>query len=436
MSILSLFTMKDKSTHHQTYVFDRGDRTLILTTMGLTFSLLAWMSFAQISQVVRVNGQVIPAGKSQLVQHLEGGIISGIRVQEGQRVHKGDIILEIDNTMANANYSEVRARLDGLMLKSQRLKAQLEGNDTPIFSGAISNPNIAEAEKALFLSRKDKQRQEVVASQSVLAKRVAELNDARSRKSKLELELSTLLEKQEIIESMAKNGAASKLEVLDAKSRVQNLRTQLSDVAGLIPQLSAAITEAKSKIDEIKSSYAADAQNEYVETLNEIEKTKQLQNAAKDRKSRTEISSPVDGIINSLTVNTIGGVVKPGDVLVEITPITDHIVIEARALPKDRGFLKPNLEAQIRLPSYDPAQFGTITGVVSKIGADTLKDNNYNAYYQVNIDVNELPPSYKDKEIIPGMIAIADIVTGQRSILNYLLSPLHKFTYNMFKDPK
>lgn len=413
-----------------------GGRLSIIAVLLLTISLFVWMSLTHLSQVVRVEGKIIPAGKGQQIQHLEGGIISSIDVQEGELVHKGDPLLTIDSTMAGASQSETKQKLDAQLVRAARLKAEVDNQDVFNLPPEWKDLQVANAEVQLFHARQDKLNREIAVQKSMLNQRISELAEAKARKARLATEIVTASERMNIVTTMSQNGAASKLEVLDAKGREQSLRTQLGDVAGMVPKLEAAINEAQARIEEAKSNFRADAQNEYVATLSDIDRLKQMLTAADDRMKRTEVKAPVDGVINSISVNTVGGVVKPGEILLEITPSTQKILIEARASPKDRGYLHSGLKTQIRVLSYDPAEFGTLTGQVTKIGADSLKDANDQPYYQVSILVDKLPDEYKGKEMIPGMTVTADIVTGDRTILGYLLSPLHKFTYNMFRDPR
>jgi adhesin transport system membrane fusion protein len=413
-----------------------GGRLSIIAVLVMTILLFVWMSLTDLSQVVRVEGKIIPAGKGQQIQHLEGGIISSIDVQEGQSVHKGDALLTIDSTLAGASQSETKLKLDGQLARAARLKAEVDNQDEFQLPKEWKDLQVANAELQLFHARHDQLDREITVQKTMLTQRISELEEARSRKARLSTEMLTATERMNIVVAMSQNGAASKLEVLDAKGREQSLKTQFGDVGAMVPKLEAAIKEAQARIEEARSNFRADAQNEYVATLSEIERLKQMLTAADDRMKRTEVKAPVDGVINSISVNTVGGVVKPGEVLLEITPSTQTILIEAKASPKDRGYLHTGLTTQIRVLTYDPAEFGTLSGKVTKIGADSLKDSSDQPYYQVNILVDKLPNEYTGKEMIPGMTIIADIVTGKRTILSYLLSPLHKFTYNMFRDPR
>lgn len=408
----------------------------ILSILFLVIALLVWMSIANIAQVVRVEGRIIPAGKAQQVQHLEGGIISVIRTQEGAVVHKGDVLLDIDGTMAGANLSETKVKLEAQQAHAARLKSEVNGKGDIEFPAEVTNKTVIEAEESLFSVRQINLQHELSVNQSLINQKVAELQGARIRKEQLKSELVTATERVSIVNTMADNGVASKMEVLDAKGRAQSLKTEILSLDGMIPKLEASVAEAKEKNKEIQSNFKAQSQSEYVQIVSEIDRLKQEFSAASDRMKRTDVRAPVDGIINALYVNTVGGVVKPGEILLEITPTTERVLIEARSAPKDRGSLRPGLETEIRVSAYDSAEYGLVKGTLTKVSADSLKDSNNNDYYQVDIAVNELPDRYKGKEIVPGMTVTADIVTGSRTILGYLLSPVRKFTYNMFKDAR
>lgn len=421
---------------HSFFPLLESSRLFVYAVVLLLLLLMSWMSIAEIDRVIRVHGKIIPAGKGQQIQHLEGGILSKISVQEGDRVAKGDLLLTIDNTLAGASMSENKVSLESRKAHAVRLQAEVEGAEALVFPPELARLPIAAAEQRLFATRRASLEQELAVHKSVISQRMAEYQEASSRKERLASELVTATERTAIVEGMARNQAASKLEVLDAKSRQQSLKTQLGDVTGMMPKLQAAIQEAKARIESARSEFKSQAQQELVETLAEIDRLEQVGTAAEDRLRRTEIRAPVNGVINYLAVNTVGGVVKPGDRLLEITPVTTSVQIEAGADPRDRGYLRPGLKAEIRISAYDPAEFGMIDGRVVKVGADSIQNTDNQPYYQVSIVADALPDKYAGLDIIPGMTVTADIVTGRRTILAHLLSPLRKFSYNAFRDPR
>lgn len=430
-------TRPDRDKSHRTLkVHMEGTRIFLICIALLVVVLLVWMSKAELSQVVRVEGKIIPAGRGQQVQHLEGGIISKIYVQEGDPVSEGDLLLTIDGTLLGANLSESKIKLNNERARSVRLQAEMENSDTLVFPEDLASLPVASAETNLFRARRDGLRGEIEVQKSLLEQRQAEYREAQDRQKRLNVEMATATERLDIIQAMASNGSASKLEVIEAKSRQESLKTQLGEVSSIFPKLEASISEGRARIESAHSNFKTEVQKELVENLGEIERLQQILTAATDRMTRTDVRAPVDGVVNSLAVNTVGGVIKPGDRVLEITPKTQSILIEARVLPKDRGNIKIGLDAQIRVSAYDIAQLGTLEGRVTKVGADSVADAENNPYYSINIAVDAIPARYEDRKMVPGMTATADIVTGHRTILAYLLSPITKFSYNVFRDPR
>lgn len=399
-------------------------------------ALVVWMSFAHIDRVVRVGGKIIPAGRSQEIQHLEGGIVAAILVHEGQAVKKGDVLLTIEDKKAGADLGETKAVLTAQEAKAARLKAEANGTDTILFPEEIKSTTAATAEQQLFESRKAGLAQQIEVHANALAQQQAHLSETQRRITNLRGELSVSSQRLKLIQDMSKRHAASQLEVLDAQGGEQNLRSQLGAAEASIPTINAAIAEERSRLQTTRANFRSEAQSDLVAALAEIDRFKQLQISASDRLQRTEIKAPGDGIINHVLVNTVGGVVRPGEPLLELIPHTDEVLIEARAEPRNRGYLKPGLNANIRISAYDMGELGTLKGKVTEVSADTLTDANGESYYRVNLLIEDIPASYQGHDLVPGMTATADVVTGDRTMMGMLLAPLRKFTYSMFKDAR
>lgn len=406
---------------------------VLLIALCVVLSLL-WAYLSEIDRVVRVNGKIIVAGRGQSIQHLEGGIIASIPVTEGAAVKKGDLLLTIDNVSAGANLEETKAKITTHKLRAARLEAESKNSATLTLPEELESVPGAKAEEKLFLSRKEKLHQEMKVHEEASNQQAAKLNEARTRVTKLKSELGVAQNRSKLIEEMFTRGSSSKLELLDARSRESRLETETNDAATSIPTLEAAIAEESARKKAILSDFVNSAQNDYVNALAEIERLEKVMRSDSDRYKRTDIRSPIDGIVNRITVNTIGGVIRPGDKILELIPDTSDILVEAQALPKDRGYLKPGLDATVRLSAYDVGEFGVLKGKVKEISADTIADSRGEVYYRVSILVSAVPPNYKGLSILPGMTATADIVTGQRTVLNLITSPVRKFTYSIFRD--
>jgi adhesin transport system membrane fusion protein len=326
-------------------------------------------------------------------------------------------------------------KLDAQRVRAARLEA--EANDRPlVFPEGLVDSDVAAAENALFLSRREKLNQEITVHENTIRQQTARLSEMNRRKASLAGELQVAHNRWALLSKMAERNAASKLEVLDAQGRERGLETELNAAQSAIPGLNAGIDEERSRIDAIKADFHNQAQNDLVATLAEIDRLKQVKISASDRVRRTEVRAPIDGTINRISVNTVGGVVKPGESLIELIPHTSEVLIEAKAQPKDRGYLRPGLNATVRISAYDVGELGVLKSRVTEVSADTVQDAHGDPYYRVNLLVSDIPPSYKDRMMVPGMTATADIVTGRRTVMGMLLSPLRKFTYSMFRDSR
>ena len=345
-------------------------------------------------------------------------------------------MLTIDDTAAGVNLGETKSKLTSQTIKSLRLEAEAKGLNDVVFPKDIRASPEAEAEINLFISRKAKIDEELLVHESTINHHNSELKDAVERKSRLSQELAVAHKRSAMLGALAAKEAASKLDVLEAQSRESRLDTEMSAAENAIPTLEASIAEEKARIQTVKAEFRSQAQGELVSVLSDISQLKQALTAASDRVKRTEIRSPIDGTINRIAVNTVGGVVKPGETLIEIIPNTKQILVEAKAQPQDRGYLRIGLDAMIRVSAYDVGELGALKGRVTEVSADTVQDAHGEPYYRVNILVDDVPASYNNNPMIPGMTVTGDIVTGRRTVLRYLLSPLSKFTYQVFKDSK
>lgn len=426
------------ATSGDTPVRKRMESTrLYLLIVGVsTLLLVVWASVAPVDRVVRVTGKIIPAGRSREIQHLEGGIIASIQTTEGASVKKGDILLTIDDIAAGANLGETTVKLNAHRLRAARLDAETRSATTLTFPKDLQGTPAAEEEMRLFQSRQQKLEQDISVYENTSRQQSARLNEITTRRAKLAEEVKIARDRLSIMQDMASRNAASKLEVLESQGRVGTLETQINDAASSIPTIQAGIAESQARVKTVRAEFISTAQNELVETRAEIERLEQSLLSASDRVNRTEVRAPVDGIVNRIAVNTLGGVVKPGNTLIELIPHTEEVLIEARALPQDRGYLHPGLNATVRLSAYDIGELGVLKSKVTEVSADTMTDQRGESFYRVNLLVDHIPASYSNHMMVPGMTATADIVTGSRTVMAMLLSPIRKFTYSMFRDSR
>lgn len=410
---------------------------VVLGAIGATLAfLLLWSTLAEVERIVRVEGRLVPSGKSQQIQHLEGGIVASIDTAEGAAVAKGDRLVTIDNTSADANVGESQGKLAAEKLRAARLSAEAEGKDVFHLPPDLAGLPAADVEHQLFQTRRTKYEQEQRVYQEQVRQRQAELSEVTNRRRRLEGEMETAKQRSSMLVKLMDKNAASQMEVLDAKSREQRLGTEIGDAEASVPKLHAALSELEARLQEAKARFRAEAQAELIKSLGEIERLEQVMTAQSDRLTRTEVRAPVAGVVNRLAVTTVGGVIKPGETIAEITPFTSTLLIEAKANPKDRGELRAGLLAHIRISAHDAAALGVLGGRVTDVGADTVADAKGDVYYRVTLIVDQIPKSYEGRLMTPGMTVQGDVVIGKRTILNYLLSPLNKFAYNAFRDAR
>lgn len=404
---------------------------------AVIFAIIAWMSAARIDERTRGIGKVIPSGKIQVIQNLEGGIVKQILVMEGQSVKKGEILITIDDTGAGSTYAERNATLNELTAKAMRLRA--EAGITPFGSSPkISgyNKDLVAKEKALFEVNMDRKNSEIHVLEQRLRQKEIEL-------SKSKLSIDTLLQSTKMIsreieltKPLFRKKLVSELEFIQLKQRALEKNHSLKEAKKETESLKSKVIEAKDQIRELDQRYKSKALEEYNKVISEIKRIEKSQLAIADRVNRTNVRSPVNGVVKRLLINTIGGVIKPGMDIVEIVPDEKKLVIEAKIPPSDIAFLYPGLDAVIKITAYDFAIYGGLEGKVKQISADTITDERKNEFYLVQIETNKnyLGDDENKKNIIVGMTAQVDIITGHKTIMQYLLKPILRAKENALRE--
>lgn len=413
---------------------ERRDMRLLRGVLALLVVMVVWAAWAPVDKVVRAEGRIIPSTRAQLVQHLEGGIVRDIRVREGQSVKAGDILLSLSSSQASTDVQQGRNRVDVLKAQQARLKAEAEGAAAPVFSIDIPDAQ-KDLERAAFRERSEKIRAEQSALRQQISQRQSELAEAQNRVKNLASEVEVARKQLGVMEGLYRKGAASQLEWLDAQGRLQRLTTTQGDVSSSIPRLQAAIGEQTSRLNESTSRFRAEARAELAQISAEINRFELNITNDSDRVARNDVRAPLTGFVNKLNFNTLGGVVRPGEVVLEITPSEGPLAVEARVRPDDRARLRPGLPTRVLIGAYDYAVFGALEGEVVEVSADTLADEKGQRYYRVVIQTGQARGALAEQVILPGMTARADIVAGQRSVLSYVLSPLTRFAQQALREP-
>ena len=411
---------------------DPSSRAMSLTVWiaaALLLGALLWAGFAVLEEVTTGEGKAIPSSKVQVIQNLEGGIVSDIFVREGQVVDKGDTLLRLDDTRFMSSRSE--SEVDRLTLTAQveRLAAEAEGRSLTLPAEVTSSaPQVAADEQALYESRQRRLASEQRTLNEQLRQKTQELAEFRSKQEQFRSSLSLVQQELDMSAPLVSSGAVSPVEILRLKRNAVELRGSMNANTLAIPRAEAAISEIKSRVQESELGFRADAARELNEKRNDLARISASRIAIDDRMSRTTVVSPVRGIVKTLKVNTIGGVVQPGSDLLEIVPLEDNLLIEAKVRPQDVAFLHPGQKAMVKFSAYDYTLYGGLPARLELIGADTITDDKDNSFYliQVRTDSNHLGSDSRPLLIIPGMIATVDIITGEKSVLDYLLKPVLK----------
>ncbi|MGE0503587.1 MAG: HlyD family type I secretion periplasmic adaptor subunit [Rhizobiaceae bacterium] len=405
--------------------------TIWFVALGIV-GFLVWAAHAEVEEITRGEGRVIPASRTQLVQASEAGVVAEIAVAVGQVVHSGDLIVRLDDTTTASSLGEQEARGRALMARVARLRQEQEGDfDSPLVCpDALSDlPAICENEQRLLTARRDNFRAKLSVLESRLEQRRKELDEAILNLGRLNENLTAVKTEAELVTSMVKRGLMARTEQLRVDREQADLAAQVGLAGEAIARTRAAVNEAELQVGELALQLKQEALNELTQSLAELSVVQESIRGASDRVKRTDIRSPVDGIVNTLELNTIGSFVQPGAVVAGIVPTSGTLLVEARISPKDVAFLRPGQLALIKITAYDFSIFGGLGGTVDNISADSLVDTETGeAFYQVRVktDTAALERNGQSYPIIPGMVGTVEIMTGSKTILDYLMKPINK----------
>lgn len=397
-------------------------------------ALLVWAAFAEIDEVTRGEGRVIPSSQIQIVQSMDGGIVSEILVREGETVTQGQVLIRIDPTRFLSSLRENRSQYLALQAKAERLKALSEGRPFEPSAELLAEiPETVKREHSLYFSSRDGLDANISIARQQLEQRQQELNEALSRREQVSRGLALASKELAVSKPLAASGAVSEMDLLRLEREVVRMTGERGQVAAQINRLQSSIQEARKKIQEVELHFRNQIRAELSDVMGKLGTLTEGSSALADRVKHAEVKSPVRGTVKRLLVTTVGGVVQPGREVVEVVPLDDALLLEAQVKPKDIAFLRPGQEALVKFTAYDFAVYGGLKAVVDHIGADTVMDERGNAFYVVRVRTLESNLG-KGLPIIPGMMAQVDILTGKKTILRYLLKPVLRAKSNAMKE--
>ena len=407
----------------------------LLRSIGIILLVFVlWASFATVDEVTRGSGKVIPTSQVQIVQAVDGGVVAEILVHEGQSVEAGQSLFLIDKTRFVSSLRENRVQYLALLAKAARLRALAENAPFQLPPEVVKeDPQLVEEERNMYDARRRELEAQVGIARQQLAQRNQELVEMRSRREQAAQSYELTARELAMTKPLAASGAVSDVELLRLERDVGRYRGERDQAAAQTVRLQSAILEATRKVQEQEITFRNGMRNELAETTAKLNSLSEGSTALSDRVQHANIKSPVKGTVNRLLVTTVGGVLQPGKEIVEIVPSDDALLLEARILPKDIGFLRPGQKATVRFTAYDFAIYGGLEAVIDHIAADTVTDEDGNAFYLVR--VRTLKSSFgKSMPIIPGMVAEVDVMTGKKTILAYLLKPVTRAKSHAFTE--
>ncbi len=399
-------------------------RSLLYVLALVVVLLLIWSAFAEVDQVTRGEGKVIPSSHVQVLQSLDGGVVTEIAVQEGDIVEAGQLLVQLDGTRFESTLGENRAEY--LALKAKAIRLQAVADDTEF---QVSPTLQQEAPSLVTQARRlyDSSRAELSAMQQIakqqLVQRQQEVIEAQSRRDQAADSYRLTSRELDLTRPLVRSGAVSEVELLRLEREVSSSRGDRDQAVAQIARLQASIIEAQQKIQEVELEFKNQIREELSVVMARLSALQESSLGLSDRVKLTSVRSPVQGTVKRLFFKTVGGVVTPGKEVVEVVPLGDSLLLEARIQPQDIAFLRPNQEALVKFTAYDFVVYGGLPAVVEYIGADTVMDEEGNPFYVVRVRTRESSLG-EDKPIIPGMVASVDILTGKKTILAYLLKPV------------
>ena len=425
-------------------VFDTDDdmplskHLLLVAITSFIVIFIVWANFATLDEVTRGDGKIIPSSDIQALQTLDAGTVEETLVREGDEVQAGQILMKLNAIEASSDLGANQSRYLGLLASITRLSAEAEGKGTVEFPPEVmkGSPQSVTEELNAFRANQQSMNGQRNVLQQQMSQRESELREVSTRIADTRGVISLQKQEANMIRPLVEKGSAPKMELLQLDRVIKEKNAELNSYTSSVPRIRSSIEEAKARIVELETNMKAQAQAELGAKLIEMNEIKERLTALEQRKGRTELKSPVNGTIQEITVNTIGGVVRPGEDIIKIVPKDDQLIVEAKVRPSDRAFIFPGQKAVIKITAYDFSIYGGLDGQLVDISADTIEDQEGNTFYRVKLrtDKTELTRKGEVLPITVGMVASVDILTGKKTVMDYLLKPFRKTLENSLSE--
>lgn len=413
----------------------KGSRALIWLALFVIFALFAWAYFAWIDEVVRGEGKVVPSRQVQVIQSLDGGVVEEILVRPGQMVEEGEVLIRIDPTRYSSSLGENQAESLALQAKAARLEAIANNEPLRMPEDVIERaPELARQETRVWETRSEELQANLSVAKEQLQQRQQELRETQANRDQAASSCGLTSRELQMTKPLLQSGAVSEVDLLRLQRDVARYCGEQKAAAAQIDRIQAAIKEAEGRVAEVEITFRNQARTELSDTRAKLSSLEQGKLALADRVRLAEVRSPVRGTVNTLMANTVGGVVQPGKDILDIVPADDTLLLEVRINPKDIGFLHSGQKAEVKFTAYDFAVYGGLKGVLEQTSADTITDEKGNSFYIAKVRTDQAYVGEDNRPILPGMIAEVHILTGKRTVLQYLLKPVLRARSNAFTE--
>lgn len=430
-----------------------GVRALSVTVAVMFAALIIWAWIADIDEVTHADGQVVGSQRTQTIQNLEGGILRGIQVHEGQIVEKGTILAQLDNEMAESSYRDalsktIENRLAILRLEAEKRKEKpvfptdLRAFLTRMLGKDVDNRTLTRArqllrdQEAAWQARETLLKSELQVLEAQYNQKMHEVQEQEAHRAQLEKSLTLAIDQRDTAAELLRRKNFARMEYLNLEQKVVELKGQVEMLSASIPKAKAAAEEARQRIVSREAEEDANITQEINKRRVELTSLRETLSTGGDRVTRTELRAPVRGTIKQIYINTIGGVVKPGEPIMDLVPLDDTLLVEARVSPKDVAFLRPGQDVMVKVSAYDFGIYGGLEGKLESISADTIEDKRGDFHYLVKVRTQKTAINHNNEilPIIPGMMVTADILIGKKTVLDYLLKPIMKAKQNALRE--
>lgn len=417
----------------------QSSRIFLWSVLSMVFGTLIWMSIAEVDEITKGDGKVIPSSHLQVIQNLEGGIVEEIRVNEGDSVKKGDLLIRLSDVKPRSEFEGNRIQYEGLKSKQYRLQAEASMGSFSVDEAERKKlDGFIQQEEEAFQTNRSLLMSKLNVLNEQINQRLSELSDAKSKVKLLSEARAVIAKEESLSQNMLQKGVESKSDNWKLQRERTTIEQQLEEARNSVPRLEHAIAELKEKMIQEKIDYQNKAKQELSQNDTELGRIHASSMPLSDQVDRSKIISPVTGVMKQMFINTVGGVVRPGMDIAEIVPTEDSLLIETKIKPADIAFLHPGQKAIVKFSAYDFSIYGGMVGEVYQISSDTIVDQQkQESYYLVKIKINQklaINSKLAKVTIMPGMTANVDIVTGKKTILQYLMKPIIKARQNALTE--